>query len=252
MICRTTLPKIGAAMLTAITLAAVGLPALTSPLGASEGCGTYSFGFPGTRLLNDGISDSAGPYPIDIPGGIYTVTLVAHDHHDTQVGVPTQPGEQYYVTLDSGYASPLSTDIADDENRTTSVFTSQRVEASTAITVMHGGTPGINSVDVICVGFTPHAITDPPKEPPAQDIGDPATVVRPPNVVGPASVVPTSVVPTSVVPEVKGTVEVPQVTPQLAVTGPGAHARTLVGFGTLMIALGALLIRRERRFDIRS
>lgn len=247
MICRTTLPKIGAAMLTAITLAAVGLPALTSPLGASEGCGTYSFGFPGTRLLNDGISDSAGPYPIDIPGGIYTVTLVAHDHHDTQVGVPTQPGEQYYVTLDSGYASPLSTDIADDENRTTSVFTSQRVEASTAITVRHGGTPGINSVDVICVGFTPQAITEPPKEPPAQDIGDPATVVRPPNVVAPASVVPTSVVP-----EVKGTVEVPQVTPQLAVTGPGAHARTLVGFGTLMIALGALLIRRERRFDIRS
>lgn len=259
MIPRTRLPKIRATMVTALAITAAGLPALASPLGATEGCGTYSFGFEGTRLLNDGISDSAGPFPVDLPGGVYTVTLIAHDHHDTQVGVPTQPGEQFFVVLDSGYASPLSSDVPDDETLTTTVFSSQQIEASTSIRVQHGGTSGINSVDVVCVGFTPEPsadptveppavvvppvvdtpATDPPVDPPKQDIGDPVTIVRPPDIVPPAAVVP----------EVKGTVEFPPITPQLAATGPGEYARTMAGFGALMIVFGAALIRRERRFD---
>jgi len=243
--------KLIAASLTVVLLSTILAPALFSETGATTGCGTYSFGFEGTRLLNDGISDVSGPYPADLPAGVYAVTLVAHDHHDTQVGVPTQSGEQYVVELDSGYRSPASADIPDDKILTTTVFTNQHIESSSQITVRHGGEPGINSVDVVCVGFTPEAIADPvvevpnpdapvaspPAETPVQDISDPITIVREPEVVPPASVVP----------EVKGTVEFPPITPQLAVTGPGDHAWILLTMGTILIALGGLLVRRERR-----
>lgn len=243
--------KLVAASLTVVLLSTILAPALFSEAGASTGCGTYSFGFEGTRLLNDGISDVSGPYPIDLPAGVYTVMLVAHDHHDSQVDVPTQSGEQYVVELDSGYRSPASTDIPDDKILTTAEFTNQHIESSSQITVRHGGEPGINSVDVVCVGFTPEATTDPvvevpnpdapvvtpPVETPVQDISDPITIVREPQVAPPASVVP----------EVKGTVELPPITPQLAITGPGDHAGILLIMATILIALGALLVRRERR-----
>lgn len=236
----------------AIVLAAtVALPAVFIPAGASEGCGTYSFGFAGTRLLNDGISNVSGPYPIDLPSGTYVVTLVAHDHHDTQVDVPTQSGEQYVVELDSGYVSPPSIDIPDDQNGTTTVFTAQKIAASSSITVRHAGVPGINSVDVVCVGFTPQAAADPiveeprvqppavsqPVETPVQDIGDPVSIVRDPQIVPPAAVVP----------EVKGLVEVPPVAPQLAITGPSAFAKYLVSLGAIMIACGLVMVSRSNR-----
>ncbi len=247
-------------------------PAWASEAGATTGCGTYSYGFEGTRLLNDGISTVSGPYPIDLPAGVYTVTLIAHDHHDRQAGVPTQSGEQYVVELDSGYRSPASTDIPDDKILTTTVFAGQDIEASSQITVRHGGQPGVNSVDVVCVGFTPEPIdpvieqpdpppavvdppvTDPPSvdipipdvpvvappvETPVQDISDPITVVRDPAVIPPASVVP----------EVKGTVEFPPATPQLAITGPADHADLLLAVGTMLISLGVILVRRERRIS---
>lgn len=132
-------------------------------LGAQTGCGTYSFDFDGTRLLNDGVSNRAGPFDIELPAGTYTITLIADDHHDTQVGVGPQPGEQFHVILDSGYVSGDSIDIPDDENTTTTTFTNQVIGDSTQITVEHGGMPGINSVSPVCVGFTP-------SEPPVEDI----------------------------------------------------------------------------------
>lgn len=269
---QVSLWKLFAATLAAVLLGAIVAPALFSRAGAATGCGTYSYGFEGTRLLNDGISDVSGPYPIDLPAGVYTVTLVAHDHHDTQVNIPTQSGEQYVVELDSGYTSPPSTDIPDDQILTTTVFTNQTVDASKQITVRHGGEPGINSVDVLCVGFTPEESQDPVVEvpapeppaietptsdgpvvedptpetpvvqppasdPPVQDISDPVSIIRIPEIVPPAVVVP----------EVSGTVELPPVTPQLAITGPGAHAELLLSVGAVLIAFGVLLVRRERR-----
>ena len=141
------------------------------PLGAQSGCGEHSFGFEGTRLLNDGISNTAGPFSIDLPAGIYTVTLLGNDNHDTQVDVGTQPGEQFHVILDSGYVSPNSDDIPDDVNDVTTTFTGQAIEHSTAITVEHAGVPGINSVNPICVGFTLEQKADetPIEEAPSED-----------------------------------------------------------------------------------
>ena len=130
--------------------------------GASETCGEFSFGFEGTRLFNDGISNSAGPFPIELPAGTYDVTLVAFDSHSAQSSVETQPGEQFTVQLDNGYVSPPSLDIPDDADSTTTVHGSQEIPtAASAISVHHLGVPGINSVDVVCVGFDPIADTTP-------------------------------------------------------------------------------------------
>ena len=141
-----------------------------SPAGAQGGCGEISFSFDGTRLLNDGISNTAGPFPAEIPAGEYTVTLIAADEHDTQVGVASQSGEQYRVVLDSGYISPLSTDIPDDVNSSTTVFNGQQIGESTSISVEHGGADGINSVDVVCVGFDP--VAEPESNEEATEEGD--------------------------------------------------------------------------------
>ena len=150
-----------AKMVTAIVAWSLMLVAFAAaPAAAQGGCGEISFSFDGTRLLNDGISNSAGPFPADIAAGLYTVTLIAADEHDAQVGIESQTGEQYRVVLDSGYTSPLSIDIPDDVNSTTTVFDAQQIGESTAISVEHGGADGINSVDVVCVGFTAVAQPD--------------------------------------------------------------------------------------------
>lgn len=143
--------------------------------GASEACGEISFGFEGTRLLNDGISDSAGPFPIELAPGTYDVTLVAHDFHSEQSSVGTQPGEQFVVELDNGYVSPPSLDIPDDSDTTTTVHGSQQISTpATAISVHHLGVPGVNSVNVLCVGFDPIAETTPvePIEPDGSGDGE--------------------------------------------------------------------------------
>ena len=255
----------------------------TAGAGATTACGEYSYGFAGTRLLNDGISNSAGPFPIDLPAGTYTVTLVSHDFHDEQYDVPTQPGEQYVVVLDSGYVSPPSNDIPDDQNEMTTTHTGQVVPASTAITVRHLGVPGINSVDVLCVGFTPEPSTEPttelppetvppavPSETPAaeepppaveapadeeptQDISEPVSIVR-----EPPAATPTTTAPSTPEPEVRGIVEEPAddveiagpvaQPAQLAITGPSLSS-TLLLIGLSMIALGVGLVSRERKLS---
>ncbi len=190
---------------------ALSLLAVT-PAGAQSGCGDYSYGFEGTRLLNDGISNSSGPFEIDLPAGTYTVTLVAHDHHSTQPDVPSQANEQYQVVLDSGYVSPASTDIPDDADTTTTVFTGQVIGQSNAISVQHIGAPGINSVNVVCVGFTVEAALVEPV-PPLVAEPAPADTPEEPAVEAPADVADTPEAPADpvvpVAPEPDPAVELP-------------------------------------------
>ncbi|MGI9606438.1 MAG: hypothetical protein ACR2P0_09905 [Acidimicrobiales bacterium] len=122
--------------------------------GASSECGEYSFGFAGTLLLNDGISGSAGPFLIELPAGTYDVTLRSFDAHDEHPGQVEQTEEQWYVALDSGWVSGFTNDIPDESNHSTTVLGSQEIEQSNAISVHHRGVGNINSVEVVCVGFT--------------------------------------------------------------------------------------------------
>jgi len=264
---RASARKIGAAC----AIGALALTTLASPAGANQGCGELSFSFDGTRLLNDGISNIAGPFAADIPAGTYTVTLIASDQHDEQVDVPSQDGEQYHVVLDSGYVSPASTDIPDDANTSTTVISGQVIAQSNAISVRHGGADGINSVDVVCVGFTPEPqvvvepapepdaspIVEPeaPEPPPTQDIGDPVELTRPPAplVDPPAAPDTPPTAPPAVEPvadtQVEGVTITADQVPLLAITGPSTEAFAMVIAGLTLIAIGGFLVRRERRFS---
>lgn len=246
--------------LLAILLLAAGLLVTSAgAIGASaEGCGEYSFGFTGTRLINDGISDSAGPFAITLPAGTYDVTMWSNDNHPTADYQVEQTNEQWYFVLSNGYQSPATDDIASDE--TSVINTIDRVELAeaTSISVHHVKIGGVNSVNVECVGFTPSV-----------DIAGPVTTTEAPKTVGPIVTTPPIVIsppatvatppttakasppttakatpPTTIKVEVKQEVEVPVVA-QLAVTG--SQSDGLVALGILLLALGFVCVAAERR-----
>ena len=138
----------GALSIAAATLA---VPNIAS---AQSGCGEISVEFSNVRLLNNGVNNVAGPFNVDIPAGVYDVTLIGYDFHNEQPNVGTQPGEQFVVELNNGYVSPPSADIPDEVNSSTAVHRGQTISgAATTLTLRHLGVPGVNSVDPACVGF---------------------------------------------------------------------------------------------------
>ncbi len=225
--------------------------------GASTGCGEYSFGFAGTRLLNDGISTSAGPFPITLPAGTYDVKLESFDDHEDHPGQVAQTAEQFYVTLDSGWVSPPSVDIAENENYATTVHAGQVVGESTAISVHHLGRGNVNSVEVLCVGFTPAAaalnvVEEPEDKPEAPAPADPLSLTRPTSESPDSTLKPDRIDPLSltrpiegdgVATEVQGQVEVG---PLLALTGPSTSPLIAL-LGTSLVSVGALLVATDRR-----
>jgi len=159
--------------------------ASASTLGAVEGpCGEYSYGFTGTRLINDGISTSAGPFAIDLPAGTYDIVMMSNDNHPTADYQPDQTQEQWFVRLDNGYQSPPTLDIPSDQERVTTTFTDVTIARATAISVHHLQEGSVNSVNVECVGFTTSVVAAPA-----------TTTTEPPAVVPPASVAPTTIAP---------------------------------------------------------
>ncbi|MDW3180213.1 MAG: hypothetical protein R8J94_22765 [Acidimicrobiia bacterium] len=236
-----------------LALSGVGLLATASTAGASTGCGEYSFGFAGTRLLNDGISETAGPFAIELPAGTYDIRLDSHDAHDEHPGQDEQTQEQWYFSLDSGYSSPASHDVADDQNFSVTEFYGVEIPASTAITVHHLGEGGINSVDVLCVGFTPAKVAVPENVVPVEEtevevagpLPEQDEVIEEPVVEAVAKeVVPVEVkevveVASPPVAEVSAQVD-PPAAAQLAVTGRTQQAA--IGFILLSFALGMLLL----------
>lgn len=241
------------AVLALMTIATV-LGAGIGGAAASEGCGEYSFGFVGTRLLNDGISDRAGPFSITLPAGVYDVTLESFDDHEAHPGQHEQTAEQFVVTLDSGWVSPPSIDIPDDDNWATTVHRDQVIAESTAISVRHLGQGGVNSVEVLCVGFTPATAAlglteDPVDEPEPSAPVDPLALTRPqeeesepqPEPIDPQYL--TRPTEPDIEPEVQGQIETP---PVLALTGPST-ATSLALAGVVLLGMGSALVALERR-----
>jgi hypothetical protein len=252
----TTRSRIGAAVVLAgIATSAFGL-ATSSAAGATMGCGQTSFGFEGTRLLNDGISNSAGPFSITLPAGTYDVVMQSYDAHDEHPGQVDQTAEQWYAALDSGWVSPVSSDVPDDSNTSVDVFEGLVVPESSAITLHHLGEGNVNSVSPICIGFTPVAAIEPPAavvEPPAVEVAppvaEPALPVEMPvnepeiQIAGPKlpakDVVELPEEPAVVV-EVAAEVE------ELAYTGLGDLTAVLAIIGTGMVILGGGLTMSDR------
>lgn len=255
---RHTRPRRSLRLVTAaFVLAGASLIGTAAAANAATGCGEYSFGFEGTRLLNDGISDSAGPFVISMPAGSYDITLHSFDDHAAHPGQIEQTQEQWYFTLDSGYTSPVSSDVADDTNSSVDTFPGAVIEDATAITVHHLGEGGINSVAPMCVGFT--TVSSPPV------VIEPKTIVVPPETVvpGPPSPVDESTEITDVPVEVKQAVEVkappvilaapaPAPVLQLAITGPSAPMSIMIVLGAVLMVVGGALLVEERRRSLTS
>lgn len=243
----------------AVVFGVLGIVGTATAAGASTSCGQYSFGFEGTRLINDGISDTAGPFPIVLPAGSYDVTMRSHDAHDEHPGQTEQTQEQWYFTLDSGFMSAPSSDVPDEENTMVNTFPSVSISESTSITLHHLGQGGVNSVDPICVGFNPAVTPQPVVAPPAE-----APLVEVPDARQPGVEINGPVQP-AVKPEVKGVVEIrqaelippaalvkapaPSVAPQLALTGPSAGMWVFALSGASLILLGSALVAQGRRRD---
>ena len=197
-----------------LVLTGTALLGTAATAGASGGCGEYSFGFEGTRLLNDGISDSAGPFSIELPAGTYTVTTESFDDHAAHPGQVEQTAEQWYIVLDSGYVSPLTSDVPEDGNFVADTFANQTIEASSSITLRHRGEGGVNSVSPLCVGFTTVAVAE---EVPVEEIVEEEVVIE---VAGPEL--------EAVEIEVAGVTEIAEPAEAIAVAGPVAPEETVV------------------------
>ncbi|MGI9608319.1 MAG: hypothetical protein ACR2P0_19470 [Acidimicrobiales bacterium] len=206
-------------------------------------CGTHSFGFTGTRLINDGISNAAGPFAIELPAGRYDVVMKSHDNHPTADYQPDQTEEQWYFVLDSGYTSPFTVDVPSDAETSVTHVTGVEIEAATTITVRHRAFGSVNSVNVVCVGFTPAEVIAGPATTVAAVAPDDSTTSIPPASVAP-TVAPTTATPatattTTVATAVASQVERPA---QLAVTGPtGTHGLLLLGLALIASGLAATI-----------
>lgn len=219
---------------------------VTAPaLSASDGgCGTYSYGFTGTRLINDGISTSAGPFAIDLPAGTYDITMMSNENHPYPTYQTEQTQEQWFFVLDNGYVSPPTDDVPNDSEHVVTQVGEVELEAATAISVQHLGEGGLNSVNVECIGFTPSEVSVlPPATTEAPAVAGPATTA--PGVATTTTTIHVDVAPvatvapaTTVQPEVLAAVQTPE--PQLAVTG--AETTVIALAGMLLIALGLALV----------
>ncbi|MFT7476368.1 MAG: hypothetical protein ACI81L_003321 [Verrucomicrobiales bacterium] len=234
----------------ATLLLAAGLVVMSAgAIGASaDGCGDYSFGFTGTRLINDGISDSAGPFEIALPAGTYDITMWANDDHPSPTYQVEQLNESWYFVLDNGYQSPPTDDIGADRTSVITNVGGVDLAAATTISVHHVKIGGVNSVNVECVGFTPSI-----------DVAAPATTSEVPKAVGPVttSTVPTAspattaqpteplaqVTTTTISTEVKQTVEVPEA--QLAITGLGSGSLIIIGAIFITAGFACLVLQRR-------
>lgn len=216
---------------------------------ASEGCGSTSYGFTGTRLLNDGISDSAGPFTIDLPAGTYDITMRSNDNHPSPDYQVEQTQEQWYFSLDNGYVSPPTLDVPADQTEITTTLGPVELEAATAITVHHLGEGNINSVNVECVGFTlaapvvagPATTTTVAVAPPATAAPTTVAQVAPETTTEAPAAVTTTEAPET---EVLAVTETPQIA-QLAVTGRTNNF--LVGLGIVIFAIGVGCLYVEHR-----
>ncbi len=220
--------------ITVVALLVVGGLTLTAgALGAaSQECGSFSYGFTGTRLLNDGISMSAGPFTIALPADTYDITMLSNDNHPEPTYQNDQTQEQWFFELDSGYTSTPTNDIPNDQTTMITTIKNVKIDSSTAITVKHLEQGVINSVNVECIGFTPSTVA----------IAGPTTPTSKPAVTAPTTDAAVTTVPVAV----KGKVEVAPVA-QLAVTGARSTAMIMLGFVLVGLGLSGVLIEQGFR-----
>lgn len=217
----------------------------------------HSIQFDTDVVLIDPQTTTLGPFNISLPAGTYDVTLA------TWLGgeeLPLQTMEQWSISTDTGYTSPLTTDsspvLVDSQT-----FTDQVIGNTAWITVDHKapGMDSANSVHPLCVGFTSveEPVVTTTTEAPVVTTTTEAPVVTTTE----APVVTTTEAPV-VVEETTTTVAAPATTaaptttvaataaPELALTGPSELALSLgLTGGALVLAGSAAVIASRRNED---
>ena len=104
---------------------------------------------------------SVGPIALDLPAGIYEVTLSSYDAHILKAPPQAQPQEQYRVDLSNGssvVSSNETPDLSELSDLQSWVVNDALVVGfdATQITAVHTGRPGqIDSLSALCVVFEP-------------------------------------------------------------------------------------------------
>ena len=236
------------------------IAAASGPAAAAANCGTISFSFEGTRLINDGISHRAGPFTINLPAGNYDVVLRSSDTHSEQTDQVDQEAERWWFELDSGWQSVATTDLPDELDANMTLLMAQEIPASSSITLHHLGQGGVNSINPLCVGFTsvdenPDTPDDPgdPGDDPDGDPNDPNDPGRVPGDPGDPDDDPDRAIPDPGDPgdpgDDPGRVPTDPVVPELAITGAGTLTIRLIGLAVILLHVGFLfqVADRQRR-----
>ena len=98
------------------------------------------------RLIN-GRASTLGPFTVTLAAGDYRVIMTSADAMHAPGYQPSQTGEQWYFTTDSGYRSPTTPDLAEGSGAATFDMGIVTLPETTSVTFHHASTvPGANSV----------------------------------------------------------------------------------------------------------
>ena len=226
------------------------------------GCGEFSYGFDGLQLSNDGSHSVAGPFEVELAEGSYDVIFQSSSSASNDTGESQDNNsQQWFVVLDSGYVSPVTSDITDDASYVVDVFEGQAIATSTSMTLQHVGGAGPNIVDPICVGFTPSREAVQVPDVPVDD--SPIQIAGPVLTTHDSEVIDSEVIASEPAVEVESAVEVAPVvesaaavenlptvaatvvpSASLALTAPTSMIWWFVGLSIGFAAFGAWLLRR--------
>ena len=212
-------------------------PFFAPPASADSGCAGIYVDLSGPRLLDQDGAD-AGPWvDVEVPAGVYSVTLVSADPTHQDFIDPSQTDETWLLSTNSGTSVGPTSDISDSSVFSTTTFSSVAFDAAVStVRAEHSRTGvNVNSVDPVSACFTAlveQEVVESEPEVPAEP--DRAKTVVEPDFV---EETPLKVVETPA-PEVA----------ELALTGPTTTLKGLL-LGASLIALGALLIAAKEAND---
>lgn len=262
-IAKTPGPDATHAVAAVVILIGVLLFGTAGTLSAQAECsGEISLEFNDVQLLNSDSQSKAGPYNVQLAAGTYDVSTMSFDHHSSQPGAGDQSMEQWYFTLDSGFTSPFTSDVPANADLVSDTWRGLIIDESTALTIHHQGSGGVNSVWPRCISFDrvdlpvlpDQEIATPPDQALDVDSTTSATADQPDP--GPSDAVPEAVPEAEVLGVVEERLTVAtssaatanstsldsaqQTVPVLALTGPRSQQFVVIALALLAIGTGLM------------
>ena len=228
-------------------IATVAMPASAA---ADDAC-VESVLTPSDQLIGNRIP-VIGPYDVAVPAGDYRIVVTSSDLQHLEADPPFQPAETWFFATDSGYVSPVTPDLPDDEFSITIDLGVLTIPETSKITFFHAQEqPGAHSVtpsvSFLCpADGGPTSTTTPETTIPDTTVPDttvpdttlPETTV--PETTSPETTVPASTAPETTVPATTAPETSAPATPP-ATSAPGVVSPTTVVAPTTTEAVGEVL-----------